>query len=109
MPERKPRVGPFLRRYSVQEERSIRERAVEYGLAAGAGLGSIIVLLGLIVLFIRYPYPTIFGLFGVWVVGYVILRAKRNRAAAQERDVQEGALVGDLLRRHRLERRSGPK
>ncbi len=92
MPEEKPRLGPWLRHYGQREQRSRRERLVELSLGAGAAVGFLIVLAGVLWAFTRFPVPTLIGLVAVWLVGFVVLAAKRQRAAARERALREAQL-----------------
>jgi hypothetical protein len=94
MPDDKRRLGPWLQRYAQQEEPSPRERARELVVAGAAALGMLVVLVGVLVAFVRYPFPTLGALVAVWGVGYAVYRVKKGRADLQER-----------LRRVDLERR----
>lgn len=87
-------MGPWLRRYSNEPETTGRERAIEIASAAGVGLGSLVVLVGVLLVFLRYPFPTVGVLVVLWVVGFVTLTIKRRRAAQRERALQESA-AGD--------------
>jgi hypothetical protein len=94
MPDDKPRLGPWLRRYAQQDDTSPRERVRELVVAAGAAVAGLVVLVGVLVAFVRYPFPTLGALVAVWGVGYAVYRVKKGRADLQER-----------LRRVDLERR----
>jgi hypothetical protein len=89
-----PRLGPWLRRYSSEPQTSKRERLVELVTAAGVGLGSLAVVAGVLLVFVRFPLPTLGVLVALWIVGFVILTVKRRRAAQRERALQESA-AGD--------------
>jgi len=84
-------VGPWLRRYSNEPVTTGRERAVELATAAGVGLGSLVVLAGILLVFLRYPFPTVGVLVVLWVVGFITLTIKRRRAKQRERALHESA------------------
>ena len=80
MPADRPRVGPWLRRYSEREQPSRKERVQE--IALGAGVGTIFLVL---LVFLRSPLPTLAGLVALWAIGFVTLTFKRRRAERRER------------------------
>ena len=85
MPDDKPQLGPWLRRYSREDETSPRERAKELLVAGSAAVGMLLVLLVVLLAFVRYPVPTLGVLVAVWGVGYAIYRVRKGRADLQER------------------------
>jgi len=91
VPDDKPRLGPWLRQYAQHEEVSRRERVKELALGAAAGLGFLVVLLGILLVFVRYPFHTFAALVAIWGIGYVTLTVKRRRADARERALRESA------------------
>jgi len=91
-----PRLGPWLRRYDRQEATSPRERMREFVVAGGAAAGILVVLAGVLLAFVRFPFPTLRVLVAVWGVGYVIYRVKRGRA-----DLRERLMRADLEREGR--------
>jgi len=91
VPDEKPRLGPWLRRYAQHEEVSRRERAKELALGAAAGLGFLVVLLGILLVFVRYPIPTFAALVAIWGIGFTTLTVKRRRADRRERQLRESA------------------
>ena len=95
MNDEKPRLGPWLRRYA-QDETSKRERTREYLVAAGVALGALIVLVGVLLAFVRFPFPTPGILVLVWGVGYVLYLTRKRRTDLEEQ-----------LRRIDLERDAG--
>jgi len=84
VPDDKPQLGPWLRRYSRQNEPSPRERLQETLVAGGAAVGMLIVLLGVLVAFIRFPVPTLGVLVVVWGTGYVLYLNHKRRAETRE-------------------------
>jgi len=78
MPGEKPRLGPWLRRYTEEERPSKRERAQEVLLGGAAVVGFFIVLAGILWAFVRYPLPTFGALVAVWLVGLVVLMFRRR-------------------------------
>lgn len=82
-----PRVGPWLRRYSNQPERTWRDRVPELLLGAGATVAFALVLLGVGWLFLRAPLPTFGGLVAIWAIGFLVMLVKRRRLDAQEREL----------------------
>jgi len=91
MADEKPRLGPWLRRYAEHAEVNRRERAKELAIGAGAGLGFLVVLLAILLVFLRYPFATFAALVAIWGIGYVTLTVKRRRADARERALRESA------------------
>lgn len=91
MPDERPRLGPWLRHYGEEEQPDRRERVKELLGAAAVGLGSLVLLAGVLLLFLRYPVPTLAALVLLWVVGFLILRVKRRQAATRERALRESA------------------
>ena len=91
MTDEKPRLGPWLRQYSRREEVSRRERAKEVALGAAAGLGFLVELVAVLLVFVRYPIPTFGALVAVWGVGFTTLTVKRRRAERRERALRESA------------------
>ena len=87
--DNKPRLGPFLRQYAEPETKSTRERAQELLLGGAAALGMLVVLVGVLLAFVRFPLPTLGILVGVWGIGLVVLRVKKRRADARERELRE--------------------
>ncbi len=73
----KPRLGPWLRRYSQPEEKSTRDRVVEIALSAGAAIGFLVVLGGVLTAFLKFPLWTFAGLVAVWGVGLAVLMVRR--------------------------------
>lgn len=92
MSDEKPRLGPWLRHYGQREKKSRRERLIELSLGAGAAAGFLVVLGAVLWLFIRFPVPTLIGLGAIWLVGFLVLTAKRQRAAARERALRDAQL-----------------
>lgn len=84
MPDDKPQLGPWLRRYSRQDEPSPRERLKETLVAGAAAVGGLIVLLVVLVAFVRFPVPTLGVLVVVWVTGYVLYLNHKQRAETRE-------------------------
>jgi hypothetical protein len=91
MADDKPRLGPWLRHYGEEREPDRGERVKELVGAAAVGLASLVVLAGVLVVFVRYPVPTLAALVLLWVVGFLTLTVKRRRAAARERALRESA------------------
>ena len=89
--DERPRLGPWLRHYSVREEKSTRERVQEFLLAGGAAVGFLIVLVGVLIAFLAYPLLTLGVLVGVWALGLVVLLLKRRKAASRERQMHAQA------------------
>jgi Flp pilus assembly protein TadB len=89
MPDDKPRLGPFLRQYAEQDQKSPRERAQELLLAGLAAVGMLVVLVVVLLAFVRFPLPTFGVLAGVWGIGFVVLTVKTRRANARERLLRE--------------------
>ncbi len=88
MPDDRPRVGPWLRRYAEQPQPSRKERIQEIALAAGAGILFLALLVVVLLVFVRYPLPTFGGLVVLWAVGFVTLTVKRRRAERRERELR---------------------
>ena len=84
-------MGPWLRRYSNEPVMTGRERPVELATAAGVGLGSLVALAGILLVFLRYPFPTVGVLVVLWVVGFITLTIKRRRAAKREQELRDSA------------------
>ncbi len=95
MPDEKPRLGPWLRRYSEPEQKSRRERVQELLLAGGAAVGFLVVLVGVLQAFVSYPIPTLGGLISLWAVGFIVLLVKGRKAAARERELHKQAGLWD--------------
>jgi hypothetical protein len=55
------------------------------------GIGSLVVVVGVLLVFVRYPLPTLGVLVALWSVGYLTLTVKRRRAAQRERALRESA------------------
>ena len=89
MTDDKPRLGPFLRQYAEQEQRNPRERAQELLLGGLAAVGMLVLLVGVLLAFVRFPLPTFGVLVGVWGIGFVVLTVKQRRADARERLLRE--------------------
>jgi len=70
---------------------SRRERAKELALGAAAGLGFLVVLVGILLVFVRYPIPTFAALVAIWGIGFATLTVKRRRADRRERALRESA------------------
>lgn len=84
-----PRLGPWLRRYAEEEKPDRRQRAIELGLTAVAGLAVLGAAIGVVWLFIRWPLWTGAGLVMLWGAGFTILVVKRRAAAERERQLRE--------------------
>jgi hypothetical protein len=84
-----PRLGPWLRRYAEEEKPDRRQRAIELGLTAVAGLVVLGGAVGVVWLFIRWPLWTGGGLVMLWGVGFTILVIKRRAAAERDRRLRE--------------------
>ncbi len=104
VPERRdrPRLGPYLRRYG-QDQVSTRQRTTELALGGVAGIGFLVLVIGVIWLFLRYPFEVLSALVGVWAVGYVLLTVLSRRAVARERDLRKGRTFEELRRRSRVD------
>jgi len=50
-----------------------------------------VVVVGVLLVFLRYPLPTLGVLVALWLVGFLLLTVKRRRAAQRERALQESA------------------
>jgi len=100
----KPRLGPWLSSYGRRERRPLRERATEWTLAGLAAVGFLAAAVGMLWLFIRYPFPVLGALAAVWVIGFVIFTVVSRRSRARERSLHDGSLFEEL-RRVRRERR----
>ncbi|MDH3289991.1 MAG: hypothetical protein OEO20_12935 [Gemmatimonadota bacterium] len=85
MPADRPRVGPWLRRYSEREQPSRKERVQEIALGAGVGTIFLVLLVAVLLVFLRSPLPTLAGLVALWAIGFVTLTFKRRRAERRER------------------------
>ncbi len=83
-----PRLGPWLRRYAEERRPSRKERAQEIALAAGAGILFLALLGAVLLVFVRFPVPTLGGLVALWAVGFVTLTVKRRRAERRERELR---------------------
>ncbi len=88
----KPRLGPWLRHYGQRERKSRRERLIELSLGGGAAAAFLVVLGGVLWTFTRFPVPTLIGLVAIWLVGFLVLTAKRQRAADRERALRDAQL-----------------
>lgn len=64
---------------------------MELATAAGVGLGSLVALAGVLLVFLRFPFRTLAVLVLLWIVGFVTLTIKRRRAEKRERDLQDSA------------------
>jgi hypothetical protein len=64
---------------------------VELAPATAVGLGSLVLIAGVLLVFLRFPLPTLDVLVAVWAVGFLLLTIKRRRAAQRERELQESA------------------
>ena len=91
----RPKLGPFLRQYAEQEQKTARERAQELLLGGAAAAGMLAVLVGVLLAFVRFPLPTLGALVFLWGVGFVVLLAKRRRSEARERELREGLESGE--------------
>jgi len=91
MTDEKPRLGPWLRNYARVREVDRRERAKELALGGAAALGSLVVLGGVLLVFVRHPLPTFAALVAIWGIGYTTLTIKRRRAERHERALRESA------------------
>jgi hypothetical protein len=89
MPDDKPRLGPFLRQYANSETKTPRERVQEVLLGGAAAIGMLVVLVGVLLAFVRFPLLTLGGLIAVWGIGFVVLMVKKRRADARDRDLRE--------------------
>jgi hypothetical protein len=89
MPADRPRVGPWLRRYSEREQPSRKERVQEIALGAAVGTLFLALLVGVLLVFVRYPLPTLAGLVALWAIGFVTLTLKRRRAEGRERALRQ--------------------
>ena len=85
----RPRVGPWLRRYSELEQPSRKERAQEIALGAAVGTLFLALLVAVLLIFVRYPWPTLAGLVALWAIGFVTLRVKGRRAERRERALRQ--------------------
>lgn len=92
MTDEKPRLGPWLRHYGQREQKSRRDRLIEWSLGAGAAVGFLIVLAGVFWAFVRFPVWTFVGLLATWAVGFLVLTVKRQRAATRERELRDSQL-----------------
>ena len=81
-------MGPWLRRYSNQPQRTWRDRMPELALGAGATVVFAVVLLGLGWLFLRYPLWVLGGLVALWAVGFLTMIVTRRRVDAQEAELK---------------------
>ena len=79
MNDEKPRLGPWLR-HSARNERTARDGMREYVVAGAAALGGLVVLAGVLLAFVRFPFPTLGVLVLVWGVGYVVYLTRKRRA-----------------------------
>jgi hypothetical protein len=84
----KPQLGPWLRRYDRQPETSPRERVQEILVAAGAAIGMLVVLVGVLLAFVRFPIPTAAILVAVWGGGYLVFLRLKRRSDAYERELR---------------------
>lgn len=89
MTDDKPRLGPFLRQYAEQEQKSPRERVQELLVGGLAAVGMLVLLVGVLLAFVRFPLPTFGVLVGVWGIGFVVLTVKKRRADAREQELRE--------------------
>jgi hypothetical protein len=97
MSHEKPRLGPWLRN-AGRPDPGARDGAREYLVAGAVAVGVLLLLSGVMLAFVRFPFPTLGALVAVWGVGYAIYRVKRQRADLQ-----------DQLRRMDLERDIRPR
>lgn len=91
MDNEKPRVGPWLRRYSEQPQRTWKDRVPELAIGAGLAIAFFAVLIGVLLAFVRWPFYTFTGLVAIWAIGFVGLVIKRRRDRAQEQAMHEAA------------------
>jgi Flp pilus assembly protein TadB len=91
MADEKPRLGPWLRQYAEERKPDRKERIKELAGAAAVGLASLVVLAAVLLVFVRYPLPTLAALLLLWIVGFLTLTVKRRRAAARERELRDSA------------------
>ena len=88
-----------MRHYGEREKKSRRERVQELALAGGAAVGFFVVLVGVLMVFLAYPIPTLGGLAAVWALGLVVLLIKRRKAAAREHQMHAQAGLWDKRER----------
>ncbi len=81
----RPQLGPWLRRYQVEQKATWRDRAevILVGTVAVVLVG--IVLLIVLKWFFRYPVITIGVLAAVWLVGFVIAQLLRRQERSRGR------------------------
>jgi hypothetical protein len=84
MPDEKPQLGPWLRRYAEQDKTPAREKIREYAIAGAVAVAGLVVLGGVLLAFVRYPFPTLGILVLVWGVGYALYLVRRRRAKLEE-------------------------
>jgi hypothetical protein len=80
----KPRLGPWLRRYAEQDRAPQREGMREYVVAGAVAVAGLVVLGGVLLAFVRFPFPTLGVLVVVWGVGYALYLIRRRRANLEE-------------------------
>ena len=93
----KPRLGPWLRRYERDEEVE-KERRKELAIGIAVGVASLGALIGLVWLFIRWPYLVLGALVSAWVVGFLFFVVKHRRARFQDRMLYEGHAFHEIRR-----------
>lgn len=84
MTDDKPRLGPWLRRYAEQDKTPRREGIREYVVAGAVAIAGLVALGGVLLAFVRFPFPTLGVLVLVWGVGYALYLVRRRRAKLEE-------------------------
>ena len=100
---RDPPPLPWLSSYGRRDERTRRERIIEWSITGGVGAAFLLLTLGMLWLFVRYPFPVLGGLAVVWVVGFVLFTVINRRARLRDRMMYSGSLF-DEIRRARHQR-----
>jgi cobalamin biosynthesis protein CobD/CbiB len=106
MPDgREPPRLPWLSSYGRRDQRTRKEKAVEWSLAGAAGVAFLVLIGGVLWLFVRYPFPVFGALVAVWIVGFVTFTVLSRRARARERRLRDGSLFEDIRRARHDQRR----
>lgn len=84
MTGQKPRLGPWLRRYAEEDKTPGREGIRQYVVAGAVAVAGLVVLGGVLLAFVRFPFPTLGVLVLVWGIGYALYLVRRRRANLEE-------------------------
>jgi L-asparagine transporter-like permease len=91
MTQERPRVGPWLRRYSDQPQRTWKDRLPELAIGAGLTVAFFAAVIGVLYSFTKHPFYTFAALVVVWAIGFLGLIVKRKRDRVREQKLHESA------------------